>query len=67
MPAYNAAATLRSTYLEIPPGVVDEIILVDDHSHDDTIAVARELPLHVIAHPHNVGTVAIKRPVIWRR
>jgi glycosyltransferase involved in cell wall biosynthesis len=42
-------------YLEIPPGVVDEIILVDDHSHDDTIAVVRELPLHVIAHPHNVG------------
>jgi len=55
MPAYNAARTLHSTYAEIPPHVVDEVILVDDHSHDDTVGVARALKLRVIAHPHNVG------------
>ena len=55
MPAYNAAATLRSTIAQIPPDVVDKIILVDDGSHDSTIAVARELDITVIAHPHNAG------------
>ena len=55
MPAYNAARTLQSTYAEIPPGVADEIILVDDASGDDTVGIARSLRLRVIAHPHNVG------------
>lgn len=55
MPAYNAAKTLQSTYAEIPSGVADEIVLVDDHSADDTVGIARSLRLRVIAHPHNVG------------
>ncbi len=55
MPAYNAAKTLQSTYAEIPAGVADEIVLVDDHSRDDTVGIARSLRLRVIAHPHNVG------------
>jgi glycosyltransferase involved in cell wall biosynthesis len=55
MPAYNAAATLRSTLIEIPPGVADEVILVDDASKDDTVEIARSLKLHVVRHPHNVG------------
>ncbi|HEY8644224.1 MAG TPA: glycosyltransferase family 2 protein [Candidatus Dormibacteraeota bacterium] len=55
MPAYNAARTLLSTCADIPPYVVDEVILVDDHSRDDTVGVARSLKLRVIAHPHNVG------------
>ncbi|MEA2647488.1 MAG: hypothetical protein QOE92_2571 [Chloroflexota bacterium] len=55
MPAYNAAATLASTYVQIPDGVVDSVILVDDASQDETVAVARKLNLHVISHPHNVG------------
>jgi glycosyltransferase involved in cell wall biosynthesis len=55
MPAYNAAKTLQSTYAEIPTGVADEIILVDDHSGDDTLGLARSLRLRVVAHPHNVG------------
>ncbi len=55
MPAYNAAATLGSTYADIPPGSCDEIILVDDHSIDDTAEVAQGLGLKVIVHPHNVG------------
>jgi glycosyltransferase involved in cell wall biosynthesis len=55
MPAYNAALTLQSTFAEIPPHVADEVILVDDHSLDDTLGVARSLRVRVIAHPHNVG------------
>jgi glycosyltransferase involved in cell wall biosynthesis len=55
MPAYNAARTLRMTWEEIPEGWVDLVILVDDHSADDTLAVARELSLNIVAHPHNVG------------
>ena len=55
MPARNAARTLKQTYAAIPREWVDEIILVDDKSTDETIEVARGLPLHVIWHPHNVG------------
>lgn len=55
MPAYNAAATLRYTVGDIPPGTVDEVILVDDCSRDDTVAVARELGLTVIVHERNTG------------
>jgi glycosyltransferase involved in cell wall biosynthesis len=55
MPAYNAAETLRATTEQIPAGVVDQIILVDDKSRDDTIGVARGLGIEVICHPHNVG------------
>ncbi len=55
MPAYNAAATLRQTVADVPPGAVDEIVLVDDCSRDDTVAIARELGLTVIVHPQNRG------------
>jgi glycosyltransferase involved in cell wall biosynthesis len=55
MPAWNAARTLEDTYSAIPRDWVDEVILVDDGSSDDTIDVARSLPLHTIWHPHNVG------------
>jgi glycosyltransferase involved in cell wall biosynthesis len=55
MPAYNAAETLVETRASIPVDLVSEVILVDDHSRDDTVPVARELGVHVIAHPHNVG------------
>jgi glycosyltransferase involved in cell wall biosynthesis len=55
MPARNAARTLESTFAAIPRNWVDEIVLVDDKSTDDTVAIARTLPLHVIWHPHNVG------------
>jgi glycosyltransferase involved in cell wall biosynthesis len=55
MPAWNAARTLERTVSAIPREWVDEIILVDDRSTDDTIETARKLPLRVIWHPHNVG------------
>lgn len=55
IPAYNAARTLEPTVQDIPPGVIDEIILVDDASSDDTVAIARRLGLTVIQHEANRG------------
>jgi glycosyltransferase involved in cell wall biosynthesis len=55
MPAFNAAKTLLLTHKDIPKDVVDEIILVDDASTDDTMALAEALGIRVIKHPHNVG------------
>ncbi|MDD2570030.1 MAG: glycosyltransferase family 2 protein [Bacteroidales bacterium] len=56
LPAYNAEKTLKKTYNEIPLDVVDEVILVDDCSQDDTVRVAEELGIHhVITHVNNLG------------
>jgi len=55
MPARQAAATLARTFAAIPQDQVDEVILVDDHSTDETVRLARELPLHLVWHPHQVG------------
>ena len=55
MPAYKAAQTLADTQAEIPSGTVSKVIVVDDHSPDDTVPVAEGLGVEVIAHPHNVG------------
>ena len=55
MPARNAARTLERTVSAIPRDWADEVLLVDDKSSDNTLELARSLPLHVIWHPHNVG------------
>lgn len=55
MPAYNASKTLEMTYSEIPKDIVDDVILVDDASRDDTAVKARELGIHTIIHPENRG------------
>lgn len=56
MPAYNASRTLADTYLEIPRDIVDEVVLVDDASMDNTAEVALKLGIdHVIRHEHNLG------------
>ena len=55
MPARNAGLTLERTFGAIPREWVDEVILVDDSSTDDTVTIARSLPLNLIWHPHNVG------------
>src|ERR1039457_5703432 len=55
MPAYNASKTLRTTCAEVPMDIVDEIILVDDASCDETVAVAKELGLKTSVHPKNRG------------
>jgi glycosyltransferase involved in cell wall biosynthesis len=55
MPAYNAAKTLRMTYLELPHDVVDLVIVVDDGSSDETVQVARDLNLEIFVHNRNYG------------
>ncbi len=56
LPAYNAAKTLKKTYSEIPFDIVDEIILVDDASTDETIALAKDLGItNIILHEKNKG------------
>ena len=55
MPAYNASRTLRQTYNEVPVDVVDEVLLVDDASSDETVALARELGLTTFLHEKNLG------------
>ena len=55
MPAYNAAATLARTLADLDPNVVDEVVLVDDASSDETMALARELGLDAIRHDRNRG------------
>ncbi len=56
LPAYNAAATLEQTYREIPFDIVDDTILVDDNSSDETLEVAKKLGIrHIIKHEKNKG------------
>jgi glycosyltransferase involved in cell wall biosynthesis len=55
MPAYNAAQTLVATMREMPRGSFDQIILVDDGSRDQTVAIARELGIDVACHDRNRG------------
>jgi glycosyltransferase involved in cell wall biosynthesis len=55
MPAYNAARTLRQTCAELPRDVVDEVLVVDDHSSDATVQLARELQLTTFVHHRNMG------------
>src|SRR5574343_648851 len=56
MPAYNAELTLEKTYNEIPHDIVDEIVLVDDFSRDNTSSLAKRLGIHhVIRHDINKG------------
>jgi glycosyltransferase involved in cell wall biosynthesis len=55
MPAYNAAQTLEKTLADVPPGIVDDFLLVDDASRDDTVEQAQRLGIPCIVHPRNRG------------
>jgi glycosyltransferase involved in cell wall biosynthesis len=55
LPAYNAAKTLEKTYREIPFEFVDDVVLVDDASRDDTVELARTLGIHTVVHEQNKG------------
>lgn len=55
MPAYNAERTLEKTYSEIPKDIVDEVLLVDDRSRDETVLKAKELGLTTYTHESNMG------------
>ena len=55
MPAYNAYKTLKKTYDEIPKDIVDDIILTDDASHDETVKLSKELEIKTFVHTVNKG------------
>ena len=55
MPAYRAEKTVKQTVTEVPPGVVDEFLLVDDASPDETVRAAQALGITVIRHERNLG------------
>src|SRR5213594_2517528 len=55
LPAYNAARTLEKTVQEIPTDIVDEILLIDDNSKDETVKFAQRLGLRVFLHEKNFG------------
>jgi glycosyltransferase involved in cell wall biosynthesis len=55
MPAYNAARTIERTYAEIPLDLVDEVVVTDDASNDDTATIARRLGLRTLVHSRNRG------------
>jgi glycosyltransferase involved in cell wall biosynthesis len=55
MPAYNAARTIERTYREIPLDLVDEVIVTDDASSDDTVRIAQDLGLRTLVHQSNRG------------
>ena len=55
LPAYNAERTLEKTVQEVPEGLVDEFVLVDDGSIDGTVKVAERLGIPFVVHPENRG------------
>lgn len=55
LPAYNAAATLQQTYMEIPHDIVDDVILTDDASTDNTVALSQTLGITTLRHDRNRG------------
>lgn len=56
LPAYNAARTIERTYKEIPMDIVDEVVLVDDQSNDETVQEAERLNIHhIVCHEKNLG------------
>jgi glycosyltransferase involved in cell wall biosynthesis len=61
MPAYHAAKTLHACYAAIPHDIVDEVVLVDDASRDETAAIAKSLGIRTQIHPINRGYGANQR------
>ncbi|NLD39452.1 MAG: glycosyltransferase family 2 protein [Desulfatiglans sp.] len=55
LPAYNAEETLEKTFAEIPLDVVDKVLMVDDHSKDNTVMLAKRLRIDTIVHDQNYG------------
>lgn len=55
LPAYNAVETLEQTHREIPVDIVDKVLLVDDHSADETVALAKKLGIETFLHDRNYG------------
>ena len=66
MPPYSAAKTLATTLRELPEAV-DLVLVVDDHSSDETVSVAQKLELKVFAPTGTMATDVTSRPVVARR
>ena len=67
LPAYNAARTLAATYAEIPFDIVDEVVLVDDRSTDNTVELARQLGIrHIVVHAQNTAAGIRRSPTPWK-
>ena len=66
MPAYNAEKTLEKTAAELDRDVADDVIVVDDASHDDTAAIARKLASTSSSTPGTAATAATRRPATPR-
>src|SRR3989442_10761272 len=67
MPAYNAARTLEATYRGLAMDVVDEVILVDAVSHDDTVDIAERVGLKVVVHVQIRGYGGNRKSRVRRR
>jgi glycosyltransferase involved in cell wall biosynthesis len=65
MPAYNAEKTLKRTIDDIPKGFATRIILTDDGSRDNTVAIAKKLGLTVFVHPNNLGYGGNQKTCYW--
>ena len=65
MPAYNAERTLEKTYRDIPKGLANKTILVDDGSRDETVELAKKLGLKVFVHPTNLGYGGNQKTCYW--
>src|SRR5258705_12879066 len=65
MPAYNASRTLKDTFKEISSKYRKYIILVDDHSLDNTVKVAKKLKIKIFSHPNNLGYGGNQKTCYW--
>jgi len=65
MPAYNAAKTIQKTIKEIPKNFTKHILVIDDHSTDNTVKVAKKLGLAVFRHPQNLGYGGNQKTCYW--
>lgn len=65
MPAYNAEKTIKDTFYEIPVYLRENIILVDDHSSDNTVSVAKKLGIKVFSHSNNLGYGGNQKTCYW--
>jgi glycosyltransferase involved in cell wall biosynthesis len=65
MPAFNAEKTLEKTYQDLPKDLINEVIVVDDKSRDQTVEVAKRLGLNVFIHPQNLGYGGNQKTCYW--
>lgn len=65
LPAYNAEKTLEKTYRDLPKGLANKVILVDDASCDETLKIAKKLGITTFVHPYNLGYGGNQKTCYW--